>query len=306
MRSRSDLNIAVGLLFAITFWGANNVAVKHLVQHWPPVWIGSSRMLCVGMLLFGLQHWTTWVGRPSFVDSTVNRSLWLRGSLILAAYIVVYTLAMMFTAPAHVALYFGTAPVWALFFEARPKADLESVRRYGAATLACTGIAILFWPKIQSVHADWRGDVLALVGCVIWVFYTRECKRLGEHLSSTEVTAHTMWRAGVWLAPVALWELARSGVKLQPDLLGIQAFSIVFSGTLAFILYNHALRHWPTSRVFLFGNLIPASTMIWAWLLLGDPVTPTFWVAMTFVAAGVILGQKIEIRILGNRWLPSE
>ena len=306
MRGRSDLNIAASLLLAITFWGANNVAVKYLVQHWPPVWIGSSRMLCVGMLLFGLQRWTPWAGKPSVIGPELNRSLWLRGSLILAGYIVVYTLAMMFTAPAHVALYFGTAPVWALFFESRPKADFESVRRYGAAILACAGIGILFWPKLQSGHADWRGDVLALVGCVIWVFYTRECKRLGGHLSSTEVTAHTMWRAGVWLAPVALWELVRSGVALRTELLGIQAFSIVFSGTLAFILYNHALRHWPTSRVFLFGNLIPASTMLWAWLLLGDPLTTTFGVAMALVVAGVVLGQKIEIRILGNRWLPSE
>lgn len=306
MNGRSDAGIATGLLLAILFWGANNVAVKYLVQHWPPVWIGSSRMLCVGLLLFGLQRWTRRGSPPTPMTPELDRSLWLRGSLILAIYIVIYTLAMLFTSPAHVALYFGTAPVWALFLEGRPQASWESARRYGAAALACAGIAVLFWPKLHAGHADWRGDLLALVGCVIWVFYTRECKRLGEHLSSREVTAHTMWRAGLWLSPVAAIELSTRGVVIRADLLGVQLFSIVFSGTLAFILYNHALRHWPTSRVFLFGNLIPAATMAWAWLLLGDPVTATFWVAMGLVVAGVVLGQKIELRILGNRWLPSD
>ncbi|NDB77371.1 MAG: EamA family transporter, partial [Verrucomicrobia bacterium] len=56
-------------------------------------------------------------------------------------------------------------------------------------------------------------------------------------------------------------------------------------------------RHWPVSQVFLFSNLIPASTMVWAWLLLGEPVTQTFWVAMVLVIAGVVLGQW--------RWRPS-
>ena len=47
-----------------------------------------------------------------------------------------------------------------------------------------------------------------------------------------------------------------------------------------------------SSQVFLFGNLIPASTMVWAWLLLGEPVTSTFWAAMLLVATGVALGHK--------------
>ena len=71
----------------------------------------------------------------------------------------------------------------------------------------------------------------------------------------------------------------------------MQAYCTIFGGVIAFALYNNALRHWPVSQVFLFSNLIPASTMVWAWLLLGEPVTQTFWLAMVLVAAGVALGQ---------------
>jgi drug/metabolite transporter (DMT)-like permease len=52
-----------------------------------------------------------------------------------------------------------------------------------------------------------------------------------------------------------------------------------------------ALRRWPTSRVYLFNNLIPLSTATWAHFTLGEEVSPTFWLAMAMIVAGVMLGQ---------------
>jgi len=59
----------------------------------------------------------------------------------------------------------------------------------------------------------------------------------------------------------------------------------------AFGIWNVALRHWPTSKVYLFNNLIPLSTMTWAHFTLGEAVTTTFWLAMALIVAGVVLGQ---------------
>jgi drug/metabolite transporter (DMT)-like permease len=41
----------------------------------------------------------------------------------------------------------------------------------------------------------------------------------------------------------------------------------------------------------LFNNLIPVSTMIWAYFCLGEPVTPTFLLALLLIGIGVVLGQ---------------
>ena len=65
----------------------------------------------------------------------------------------------------------------------------------------------------------------------------------------------------------------------------------------SFAIWNHALRRWPTSQVLLFNNLIPVSTMTWAHFCLGEPITPTFWFAMTLIVAGVVLGQTNWNRI---------
>jgi drug/metabolite transporter (DMT)-like permease len=77
----------------------------------------------------------------------------------------------------------------------------------------------------------------------------------------------------------------------RADLAWVHAYCILAGGVVAFAIWNQALRHWPTSQVMLFNNLIPLSTMGWAWACLGEVVTRTFWLAMLLVAAGVILGQ---------------
>ena len=70
--------------------------------------------------------------------------------------------------------------------------------------------------------------------------------------------------------------------------------------------WNNALRHWKTSEVYLFNNLIPLSTMLWAHFTLGEPMTPTFWIAMALVAAGVLLGQAKWQALFAGRWFPAE
>lgn len=289
--TRNHTAIAAGLFCCILFWGANNTGVKYLVREWPPVWIACSRMWCVGAIFYVLLRWTNWFGPTHALTPELVRNLWRRAAPCLALYIVAFTVALKFTSASHVALYLGSSPVWALLAEERPRASRESFRRYGAATMALSGLGLLFWPKLHASGGDWRGDLLALIASFLWTFYGRHCRDLAQTMSGAEITSATMWRAAAWLTPAAVWEVARGGLVFTLELVGVHTYCTIFGGVISFALYNNALRHWPVSQVFLFSNLIPASTMVWAWLLLGEPVTPTFWVAMLLVVAGVALGQ---------------
>jgi drug/metabolite transporter (DMT)-like permease len=100
-----------------------------------------------------------------------------------------------------------------------------------------------------------------------------------------------MWRAGVWLLPLAVWEIALKKFPVSTNLILIQLYCIIAGGVVAFGIWNNGLRQWPTSRVYLFNNLIPLSTATWAHFCLAEKIAPTFWVAMMLVAAGVALGQ---------------
>ena len=283
--------MAGSLLFAILLWGGNNTGTKLLVGAWPPSFTGGTRFFCAGLLLLVILRWTEWLGVHHASARELKRRMWLRGGLSLAAYIVAFNWALRFTSPAHVALYLGAVPVWALLWEGWDDKSKLTPRRCAAAVLALGGVLVLVLPALKKSSFDWIGELLGLTASVLWVNYGRQCRSLTSTLSGAEVSAHTMWRAGVWLMPVGLIEVAQHSLSFSAKLGAIQIYCIVAGGVIAFALWNNALQRWPTSQVLLFNNLIPLSTMTWAHFWLGEPVTPTFWGAMILIAAGVVLGQ---------------
>lgn len=300
----SNTAIGAGLVFAIILWGQNNAATKYLVGYWPPLTIGVTRFLSAGLILLGVLHWTDWLGRSEKVSRELNRKLWRVSFLSLALYIICYTVAIRYTSASNIALHLGTAPVWALIWEERPRLTWRSAQSYGAALLALSGVLILVWPSMKSQSNSWIGDLLGVGASLFWTSYGRECRALSQVLLPPEVSACTFWRAGVILMPLALIEVFTVGVPLRTNLVLIQLYCVLASGVVAFIFWNNALRHWPTSRVYLFNNLIPISTMLSANLMINEPISPTFWVAMLCIIGGVLLGQTNWQKLFG-RYLPE-
>ncbi|HLP78041.1 MAG TPA: DMT family transporter [Candidatus Paceibacterota bacterium] len=309
-RTKSDLGLALSLVFAVFLWGANNAGTRFIVGTWPPIWTGGTRFACAGLIMLALLRWTRWLGEAKPLTPQINRQLWLKGGLSLAVYIVCFNWALRFTTASHVALYLGASPVWALLWEGKPTKSWQSLQRYGAAMLALTGVFVLFWPvlKSSSIHGGTQiiGEILGIAVSVLWTTYGRQCRALGAHLSGIEVSAHTMWRAGLMLLVIGVVEAFRYGVVWRMDLVLIQLYCIVAGGVVAFAIWNHALRRWPTSQVLLFNNLIPLSTTTWAHFCLKEPLTPTFWIAMILIVSGVILGQTNWQKILQPDAVPPE
>lgn len=301
-----DNAIAASLLAAVVLWGANNAGTKYLVQFWPPIFTGCTRFLVAASIILGLFRWTKIFGTAHRISPELNRQLWWRGGLALALYIIAFNWALVITPASNVAVYLGAAPVWALLWEGKPEKTWASFQRYAAAALALVGVLVLFWPVLKGSSTRLWGEFLALASSVLWTNYGRQCRVLGQHLSGSEVSAHTFLRAGILISPIMLVECAVRPLVWRADLLLIQLFCIVGSGVVAFALWNNALRHWKTSQVYLFNNLIPMSTMAWAFFMLGEPVTRTFWIAMLLIVAGVILGQAKWQKIFDRRWLPFE
>jgi len=283
--------IAGSLLLVVIMWGGNNAGTKWLVQAWPPVFTGMTRFLFGGAILFAVLRFTSLLGEFQPLAPVQRRQLWLRGGLSLAAYTVVFCWALRLTAASHVALYIGASPIWALLVEERPRPNWSSVRRYGAALLAVTGVLVLFWPALRNSSFNPAGEVCGLCSSFLWANYNHQSRILAKTIHGVEVAAASMWMSGIWLLPVAAIEVAQHGLVLDTPHLGIQSLAILFGGVVPYAMWNSALRHWQTSRVMLFNNFIPLTTTTWAHYALGEPVTPTFCLAMVLIIAGVALGQ---------------
>lgn len=286
--------IAGSLLLTVLLWGGNNAGTKWLVMtSWPPVWTGGTRFLFAGLILLALLRFTRWLGEFQPLTGGQYRQLCLRGGMSLAAYVIVFCWALKLTSASHVALYIGASPIWALLIEERPRWDWSSVRRYGAALLAMSGVFILFWPELHKLSFSLAGEVCGLLSSLLWANYNHQSRFLAKQVSGLEVAANSMWMSGAMLIPLGLLELqfATQPLVLDHRHLGVQVFNILMGGVVPYALWNSALRHWQTSRVMLFNNFIPLSTTTWAYFTLNEPITPTFCTAMILIVAGVLLGQ---------------
>jgi len=288
---KNNSAIAGGLLLVVILWGGNNVGTKWLVGTWPPIWTGGTRFLAAGAILFTVLRFTNWLGEYQPLTPSLRRSLWLRGGLSLAAYVVAFCWALHLTAASHVALYLGASPIWALLWEEGPRRNWASVRRYGAATLAIAGVLVLFWPALKIANTNLAGEFCGLAASVCWANYNHQSRILAAHIPGVQIAANAMWMSGVWLLPFGLVEIAAHGLVVDTRHLGVQALCVVFGGVVPYALWNSALRHWRTSRVMLFNNFIPLTTMLWAHLVLRETITPTFCAAMALIVAGVAIGQ---------------
>ena len=282
--------IAGGLLLTVILWGGNNAGTKWLVSTWPPIFTGGTRFLIAGFILLAVLRFTKLLGRFESLSRSQYRMLWLRGGLSLAAYVVTFTWAFRLAPASHVALYLGASPIWALLWEERPKRNWSSVRRYGAALLALSGVIVLFWPVLQSGHSSITGELLGLLASLLWANFSHQSRILAANINGLEVAANSMWMAGATLMPFILWEVSR-GIQMDAQHLWVQTFCIFLGSVVPYAFWNTALRHWQTSRVLLFNNLIPLTTTIWVHFTLGEPITPTFCAAMALIVAGVLLGQ---------------
>jgi len=285
--ARNNGAITASLIFATMLWGANNAGMKHLVQFWPPVFISSFRFLICGALLLLLIRKTNWLGAATGSTPTVRRQLWTRTGLSLAVYVVAFMVAIKLTSPANVALYLGASPIWALLIEGK----LEQGRglRWIAALLAIAGAAVLFWPKLQLGGNQWIGEAIGLSASVLWALYGHLSRGLVSKISSSELTAHSMWRAGVWLIPFSLWELNTIGIEWRVDAWLVFLYSVLGPGVFSFALWSNALHCWPTSKVYLFNNIIPIWTVFWTWLFFREPIAANIWIALILIVGGVVL-----------------
>jgi drug/metabolite transporter (DMT)-like permease len=279
-------------MFAVVLWGANNTGTKFVVTSWPPLWTGGSRFVAAGLLMALLLKLFPGLGQSQPLTRALKLQIWLRGGLSLAVYITVFNFALKHTSASHVGLYLGAAPVWALLWEGRPKADRASFRRYAAALVAVSGVVVLFLPSLGGSKGSWVGELLGLAAGILWTSYGRQCRRLGKELSPVQITAHSMWQAGVLLLPLSLFELYARGLVWRWEVGAVHLYCITLGSIVTFAIWTNALRHWKTSQVLVFNNLIPLSTMAWAAVALGERITPNFWAAMVLVLGGVLLGQS--------------
>ena len=158
--------------------------------------------------------------------------------------------------------------------------------------LVFAGMLTVNWQSLAFAGGDSiRGDLLLVLGGVLWAAYTLLIKHWG--VSSWDAVASvSVWSLVVWVPPI--WIFGDAG--LTRGTASAWLFQGVTQGVVTAVLglwlYSQAVRYLGAARGSLFGALVPAIAVAGGLLFLGEEPTSLEVAGVSLTTAGILLSLR--------------
>lgn len=268
--------------------GAAMVATRFVVEQTTPGALAMLRYL-VGFLC--LLPFLPRAGSVRFARADIA-PIALLGITQFGILIVLLNFGVRFVPAGRAALIFATLPLLTMLFAASLGRESVTVTKTVSVLLTIAGVAVALndgaWSG-ASVAEEWVGAlaILASAGCgaVCSVFYRPYLRKY----PTVPVSAFAMLASVGFLATIAAGEGFFTTV---PHITTGGWGAIIFIGVssaVGYVMWLWALRHVSPTRVTVFLALSPLTAMLLGAALLDEALSPTLFVGLTLVAAGLWL-----------------
>ena len=292
------------LLLTLTcvFWAGNTIAGRLAVGQVTPMQLTLLRwVLVIGVLwpIYGGQvhlHWPQ--VRPRLFSVVLMAVFGFTG------FNALYYVAAHYTTAINIGILQGCMPMFVLagaFVAHGTRATLLQVVGALITTLGVVVIATGGAP-LSVLHVELNvGDVLMLIACVLYAFFTVALRDRPEMPGAAFFTVLALIAAATSL-PLALLE-ASTPAAAAPTLKGwlIIAYVAIFPSCLAQIFLLRSVDLIGPGRAGIFINLVPVFSAIMAVGLLGEPFAAFHAVALVLVVGGILLAQRMPRPLAGGR-----
>jgi drug/metabolite transporter (DMT)-like permease len=296
MKTDNSLFTYLALATAVFFWGLSFVATKIALQSFSPFCLIFFRFFAASIFFLVLLRRT---GFPPLNGKSL-RALALLAIMQPGLYFLFETFGLQYTSATKTSLIIATIPVVVLVLSALfLKERLRPVNIVGIV-FSLAGVAMLvFGGRVPTAqHGMLIGDMLifgAVLAASVYMIMTR---RLGETLSSLQITGMQIIFGALLFLPLFLWDLPRFDwhAVTRESFIALLVLT-VFATIGAFICYNYALTRIPAAQAAVCINGIPLVTACGAWVLLGETLTLMQLLGGALVLVAVLLAnhtQKIE------------
>lgn len=288
-RNRGRVLLAFAAVYIL--WGSTYLAIKYAVETIPPFFMGSTRFLFAGLLLYVVARWR---GAPAptaseWRASAISGILMLgvgNGSVIWAATVVPSGI---------VALIIAGVPVWMVLADwigpqhTRPRTPVLVGLAMGLA-----GIAILIGPRLGAGRegVDPVGATVLLLGSMSWAagsIITRHRERPKSALVSIAIQIIVAGLA-FSIATVAFGELGRfsmENVTLRSVLAWI--YLVTCGSLIGYTAYVYLLGAVSPAKAATYAYVNPVIAVVLGWAFANEALSARTLIAATVILAGVAL-----------------
>ena len=284
MTNRPDRLVLAAFAVFVVFAGTNAIGVRIVLREMGPFWSAAIRFAIAGLALL---VWMIATRRP------VPRASNLIGTVLFGvfAFGLAYTFLYqaLTEAPAGTTmLMLAIVPLLTVFLAVAQ--GVERLRLLGLAGAAIAAVGILVVGANQiSLNVPIVALLLLLAAAVCQAESGIVVKRFppGDLVSANAIG---MLLGAAMLAVVALITGETLIVPTQPETWLAMAYLIGPGSIAVFILVLYVLARWTASATSYAFLLFPLVAIAIGWLLLGEPVQPSFLIGGAIVLAGVYVG----------------
>lgn len=290
MKTENSILTYLALATAVLFWGLSFVATKIALQSFTPFCLIFFRFFAAS-IFFSILLWRT--GFPPLTGKTL-KSLLLLTLMQPGLYFLFETMGLQYTSATKTSLIIATIPVVVLVLSALYlKERLRSLNMLGIV-FSLIGVALLIFGGATQTELGGMliGDIMifgAVLAASVYMIMTR---RLGESLTSLQITGMQIIFGALLFFPAFLWDLPKlNWQEVSNESLFALVVLTVFATIIAFVCYNYALTKIPAAQAAVFINGIPLVTACGAWALLGETLSLVQLAGGALVLIAVLLAN---------------
>lgn len=282
--------IVVGLCLA---WGFNQVSVKVALAGYPPFIQGTIRSVLAALCVAA---WCRMRGIPLFArDGSLKGGL-LAGFLFGAEFILIFQ-GLLYTTATRATLFLYLAPFFVVL-GARIFLPMDrfSARQWAGLALSFAGMIVAFGAPTPALDPrQLTGDILIVGGAALWAATTLTIKASGLNAAPPEkVMLYQLVVSAPMLGAAALAVGERMTQMPSALATGALAYQTFFVVSITYVVWFAMIAKYSATRLSAFTFLSPLFGVAAGHLVLGDPLTPAFVVAVALVMAGLVLVNRAK------------
>lgn len=274
--------IELTLLGAI--WGGSFLFMRVAAADFGPLPLVEARLALGGLVLTPF----LWRARAQF-----TLTLWLRIAGIAAINAVIPFALFAWgaeRAPAGIGAISNAMTVMFTYLVAHFFfGERVGARRLIGLIAGFVGVAILASGKTAGADV-WQAALAGTAAAVCYGFGINLVRRYLTGYPSAAVAAANLIAGALLLAPLAAWSWPSQPIPAASWTSAV-LLGVLCTGA-AFVLYYRLIARIGAPRASTVTYLIPLFGVIWAWLILGEPLTVTMALAGALILSGVALSQQ--------------
>lgn len=276
-------------------WGTTFVWTKLLIINGlSPAQIFTLRFIIAYVLLTGFSLWRgrhKWLS-DNWRDELTMLALGLTGG---SMYFLTENESLRFTTATNTSLIVCSCPLFAMLIIALfYKSERFSKRQALGSLVALAGMAAVVLNGHFVLHLSPLGDTLAFSACLCWALYTLLMKPVMGRYPAMFITRKVFFYGILTILPYYIFvpDMPSWDVLTRPDV----ALNLLFLGSVAsmlcYLTWSWCMKGLGAVVCTNWVYVNPITTIIAAWLILGEQITVYFLIGSALIIAGMYLSSK--------------